>query len=473
MKELFEKETLAKLMLFSYIDNLDTDSFAVKDIEKQFDLTYFRANKLLGLLIEDFKTMELDDYFFISKNKSKYIYKKNCLDSINRLIWKYGRESYLFSLLDYFLKNGMNTKEIMENYSYYHYVSVSYSYVIKNKLEAFLEMHQMNFLVENVSESKLRIFLAQIYFYIFKNYENPFSAEEWTTAQAFIEELQELKVIEPIEKLKKTKLLYYCLVSFFRVENKQNSGDEVLLVSTDERYMEPIILSYRKFAENRDEVKTEDVITLINYLRVNHYLFQEKDSSLKKENDLMQLTRNLLTTVGIEQPDEKLNNQLYELLFKFSYYKDSLLDGHFYVILDFFFDGFGQEAERILQFLRNKETIAVIGNQAESQQLLLETLLLIINSQAYRNQKQAITITIDFTLGEEYNKYIANNIVHLPFVTLKVDNQYSAQTDIYLSDVLSEVVESEYLIWNSPPSSKDWKVFGNLVSKIYGMRNSL
>lgn len=167
MKELFEKETLAKLMLFSYIDNLDTDSFAVKDIEKQFDLTYFRANKLLGLLIEDFKTMELDDYFFISKNKSKYIYKKNCLDSINRLIWKYGRESYLFSLLDYFLKNGMNTKEIMENYSYYHYVSVSYSYVIKNKLEAFLEMHQMNFLVENVSESKLRIFLAQIYFYIF------------------------------------------------------------------------------------------------------------------------------------------------------------------------------------------------------------------------------------------------------------------------------------------------------------------
>src|SRR5699024_167049 len=112
---------------------------------------------------------------------------------------KYGRESYLFSLLDYFLKNGMNTKEIMENYSYYHYVSVSYSYVIKNKLEAFLEMHQMNFLVENVSESKLRIFLAQIYFYIFKNYENPFSAEEWTTAQAFIEELQELKVIEPIE----------------------------------------------------------------------------------------------------------------------------------------------------------------------------------------------------------------------------------------------------------------------------------
>lgn len=187
----------------------------------------------------------------------------------------------------------------------------------------------------------------------------------------------------------------------------------------------------------------------------------------------MQLTRNLLTTVGIEQPDEKLNNQLYELLFKFSYYKDSLLDGHFYVILDFFFDGFGQEAERILQFLRNKETIAVIGNQAESQQLLLETLLLIINSQAYRNQKQAITITIDFTLGEEYNKYIANNIVHLPFVTLKVDNQYSAQTDIYLSDVLSEVVESEYLIWNSPPSSKDWKVFGNLVSKIYGMRNSL
>ncbi|WP_270344822.1 hypothetical protein [Enterococcus thailandicus] len=86
MKELFEKETLAKLMLFSYIDNLDTDSFAVKDIEKQFDLTYFRANKLLGLLIEDFKTMELDDYFFISKNKSKYIYKKNCLDSINRLI---------------------------------------------------------------------------------------------------------------------------------------------------------------------------------------------------------------------------------------------------------------------------------------------------------------------------------------------------------------------------------------------------
>ncbi|MBO0431697.1 hypothetical protein [Enterococcus sp. DIV0660C] len=473
MKELFEKETLAKLMLFSYIDNLDTDAFAVKDIEKQFDLTYFRANKLLGLLIEDFKTMELDDYFFISKNKSKYIYKKNCLDSINRLIWKYGRESYLFSLLDYFLKNGMNTKEIMENYSYYHYVSVSYSYVIKNKLESFLDMHQMNFLVGQVNESKLRIFLAQIYFYIFKNYENPFSAQEWEKASAFIDELQKLRIIEPLGRLKKTKLLYYCLVSFFRVENGQNSVTDRLLVSTDECYVEPITKSYHHFTEKKDKTQTTDVVTLINYLRINQYLCQEKERNVGKENKLADLTQELLSTVGIKSSDECLNHQLSELLFKFFYYKDSLLDGHFYVILDFFFDSFTQEMGQILHFLGKKETISLIGDQTENQQVLLEILLILVNSQAYQNQKKAITITIDFTLGEQYNNYIANNIVHLPFVTLKVDNQYSPQTDIYLSDVLPEIVESDYLIWNSPPSSKDWKVFGNLVSKIYGMRNSL
>lgn len=54
----------------------------------------------------------------------------------------------------------------------------------------------------------------------------------------------------------------------------------------------------------------------------------------------------------------------------------------------------------------------------------------------------------------------------MPFANVLVDNRYSEETDIYLSDFLTNQIKSKYIIWNNPPTSKDWEIFGNLVSVV-------
>ncbi|WP_143348010.1 hypothetical protein [Enterococcus faecalis] len=77
-----------------------------------------------------------------------------------------------------------------------------------------------------------------------------------------------------------------------------------------------------------------------------------------------------------------------------------------------------------------------------------------------------VTVTVNFSVGSEYNRYIMTMIENLPFANLQVKDKYTEETDIYLSDILTDNITSAFVIWNNPPTAKDWKLFGNLISKI-------
>lgn len=92
--------------------------------------------------------------------------------------------------------------------------------------------------------------------------------------------------------------------------------------------------------------------------------------------------------------------------------------------------------------------------------------MIALNNLDFKALVPSITVTVNFSLGMSYNRFIESNLRALPFNNIQINNQYSEETDIYLSDVLSRHVQSDYIIWNSPPNAIDWEVFGNLVARI-------
>ena len=191
MENLLESNDYDKFMIFSYLEGRANQSVYISDIQSVFSITYFKGVHTIDELISDFERMDLLDYFCIEKEKKAYVYKKNGLDSINRLLWIYGRGSLRMCFLDYFIKyEDQKIEDFAEDY----FISLSKAYRIRTDVCDFLDSYNLNFIQsDSVSEKNLRYFFAEAYFNIFKNYEEPFDADLRRNVEEFIYDLKKKK----------------------------------------------------------------------------------------------------------------------------------------------------------------------------------------------------------------------------------------------------------------------------------------
>ncbi|EGO5014203.1 hypothetical protein H8V64_001947 [Enterococcus faecalis] len=465
MEFILDKEDYEKFMVFSYIEGTLKQRISISDIEKRFSLSYFKATKLMEELMEDFTDLELDSFFLIEKRKKVYVYTKNGLDSINRLLWIYGRRSLSLAFLDYFLKNENAT---VEDFSYDYYISMSKSYKIRKNVNTFLDEYNLNFLESNqYSENQLRMFLSDIYYNIFKIYEEPFDNLLIAKTEKLIRDLKEIGLIQLLTNLDYVKLKFYLCITYLRNERGRFSSEQFLTIGqVKKEHMEKIEFLLESFLVNSNHIKSE-VQMFINFLQINEFLTE----STRVLSDMIRTNLDKLFEVTFFNKElckyrSQIRKSFEPFFIELLYYNNKILDSQFYSDLSVFEENYSKIYKMCINIYSNQEVVNLIGCQSKNKKILLVTLLKLIDIIPTDMLLRPVRITVDFSIGKEYNTFIASTIKNLPFVNIVIDNSYSVQTDIYLSDCLTSQVESKYIIWNSPPTPKDWEIFGNLVSTI-------
>lgn len=462
MKTIFSDSEFDKLRVFSFIENAENEFVSVKDVESKFDMTYFIANKVINSLVSDLESMELDEFFFIEKVNNKYRFQKNGLDSINRLIWKYGRESFVFSLLDYSIQFPEKT---IEDFSFDYYTSLSKAYKTRTELIEFFAQYSIDFFSHNYLEEEFRFLVAQLYAGIFKFYEYPFGADILDQVTDIIEFLKTKRIIIDINGFEKLNLEMYLGLSLLRIKEQ---------VSTDKTTKKLFELKRENLIDIKNYMKEksfseEDIEMLFNFLYVNQFIdkdYNRLDINPELNKKMNFILEHFFAIPEIQVEKERLVDPIRSILLKHVVYKGLIMDQQIFNYLNVLEENYGEIIQVVNHFTKNVEIIKIIGNQTENKSLLLELTFCLINKISWSALRKVITISVDFSIGPEYNCYIMEMIENLPFANLNVNNIFNEETDIYVSDVLGDNLNTHYIIWNSPPTAKDWKVFGDLVTEL-------
>lgn len=473
MEYLLETEDYQSLLLFAYIESSPTNAVSIKMIEDKFDLTYFKVNRLMGDLIQDLEELNLDQYFYIEKENGEYHYRKNGLDSINRLLWVYCRRSLSFSLIDFMLKHAEAT---IEEFSDEAYISLTKAYKVRKVVRSFFKKYQIKgFDTQNAhDELRLRLVLTQLYYHAFKDYELPFETVKVQRADYLVNLIEKQEIIETMTDAKRVFLTFYCLITATRLQQgfgfKVNAigqakineyqpwieqvqaqwPKEMLPINTDEiGYVLQLldILGWEKAPQQKVDLLPTDfkkrVLTILQ-------------SSFKKQHEVVQLNLS----------DSPILDKLWQLCQRYYYDDNIVLDGFFSTNLAVFEENYYELYQGCIKFIDALEENQLLKRVKNHKTFIMELVMIALNDLDFKALVPSITVTVNFSLGMAYNRFIESNLRALPFSNIQINNQYSTETDVYLSDVLSRHVTSDYIIWNSPPNAIDWEVFGNLVARI-------
>ncbi|ANZ99360.1 hypothetical protein BFC22_04245 [Carnobacterium divergens] len=465
MKSIFEKDDYEKFMIFSYMEGVKNQNVSISDIEKRLSITYFKATKLMEELIKDFDHLELESFFFIEKKKRAYIYSKNGLDSVNRLFWIYGRQSFKLAFIDYFLKYKKNS---IEDFSLDYFISLSKAYKISKHVNEFLDSYNLNFFEsDQYSETQLRLFLTDIYTTIYKAYEEPFDKALIDKTEKLIDDLKNNRLVEIVTDLDYIKLKFYLYITYLRNQNNHSHFNEAASFRQIKfEQIKTIKSCLASFLVNLDNIDDE-VYVFINFLQVNEFFL---DGFMFVPIPIRAALDDLFTIICSYKELHNYRSQIREsfipLFTKVLYYDTRILDSQFNADLSVFQENYSEIYQLCLDICLNKKVIEILGIQNKNKSFLMAMMLKFIDVIPNKLLLKPIKVTVDFSIGKEYNTFISSIIDNLPFANVLVDNRYSEETDIYLSDFLTNQIKSKYIIWNNPPTSKDWEIFGNLVSVV-------
>ncbi|HGC5945330.1 TPA: helix-turn-helix domain-containing protein [Enterococcus faecalis] len=467
MEKIFSNDDYSKLQVFSYIENSNQERISIKEIQEQFDMTYFKATKIMNSLILDFNDINFGSYFKLEKKSNKYMFKKNGLDSINRLLWKYGRESQIFRVLDYSIKYPSKT---MDDYSFDYFISLSTAYKARKRLIVYLEERHANIFSDNYNEENFRYLVTQLYTSIFKFYEYPFSKKLFSSVNEVISQLENEKITIHTEGFERLQLVFYLSISMLRIMNssKHKQLSHVESILADSGKIEQVVSKlFSKLTYNLD-ITLNDIRMIINYFKVSNILNDELMEGLNNKYSLLielGIHRFFLNSIFKEYKNT-LEIPIKKLFLKSIFFKDVFFDKQFYTQLRILKESYRDIYESIIKNLEKKELVDILGDQSKNKSFILEFIFCIINNIDLKKVTVTVTVTVNFSVGSEYNRYIMTIIENLPFANLQVNDKYTEETDIYLSDIIIDNVTSAFVIWNNPPTANDWKLFGNLISKI-------
>ena len=97
--------------------------------------------------------------------------------------------------------------------------------------------------------------------------------------------------------------------------------------------------------------------------------------------------------------------------------------------------------------------------------LYYDFMFCLLNDRSFA-QLKTIHVFVDFSGGEDYNRFIAKIIASFNYMDVMIDHKLTLETDLYLSDFYSSKVRCRQLTWRHLPETKDWQVFAEVVREL-------
>lgn len=98
--------------------------------------------------------------------------------------------------------------------------------------------------------------------------------------------------------------------------------------------------------------------------------------------------------------------------------------------------------------------------------LYYDFMFCLLNDRSFCAIEKTIHVFVDFSGGEDYNRFIAKIIASFNYMDVMIDHKLTLETDLYLSDFYSSKVRCRQLTWRHLPETKDWQVFAEVVREL-------
>lgn len=466
-----------KLKLLMVLESKNT-IISVDELVSDLDSSEYLVSKAVENLIIDVKRIGLPvPLFTITKLENKNIQytRESTLSPFNYLAYVYSLESDFHPFFHNFLGEQANSQiDFLSN----NFISKTSFFRQRKQFERDLKPFNLK-ITSQVTlsgvESDIRNF---IYIYLLTSHYDirlPFSVDTENKLTDLVNELKNIMQINFSNSIQ-LKLKYYFYVILCR--NKLN---HFLLNRNNYEFddqMKNVAYVLKSKLNLFDSVEARNItIDLFKFMFSEGVTtkFQPDDdpeilsiiNNIRKDfMDFFSVNSELINSIFT--PKVKLSLAQFLVHYKyFNYPSNYILDPEKISYLNENFSEYQSFSELVIRKLSDywpeKKSLIKININL----LITDLLFLIVANFNLSLLLPPIVITVDFTYGENYSQFIANEIQNFNSLNLKVTRQITRDTNILISNLSPNVIPSIHKVqWTSPPTPSDWELLGNLIVDI-------
>lgn len=476
MPVFLSKSDSRKMLLLHTIEKNIQQQITISELKRKMNISDFVIQNIYGELKEDIKNYNLTKFIVIKKSNNEIILQKRMDFSIQILQNIYVHSSLSFQIIeDIFKGNFVNPSYYAKQF----YISRTKVYTQINAIKEHLQKYDLTLSVQfNLlgDELSIRMYIYNLYLATYSGTKSRFSKNSNKNIDYFITILEDTFLVT-LSKSSLSKLRIFLGISLIRIKNSY--GLKTKISSTDNSpELTTMQKSISELASNAFNQKLNDIESdVLTHFILNLTEFKCSYEKIIKEEKLDYLTIFFLAEFEfyfgkkIEPQLKKTLSthlmKLHSMLLNFKILQNDLqttidsqfLSDNYPEIVDF--------CQHLFMVSSNKKNLNLI--QKNNTYLFSQYALLLINVLPTALSNKVITVCVDFSLGENYNKFITKSIITFDCVTIRITHQMTPSVNILLCDYFSkeEITKNIHvIIWNTPPTTKDWQDFMDCISAI-------
>ncbi|MCH4168812.1 MAG: helix-turn-helix domain-containing protein [Streptococcaceae bacterium] len=480
-----DKASNRKLALLRYLENQPQFMESKEKLIDTLELSDFLLNKTVDELNQDFIESELIDdiHVYLDKNNVWLVEKRIFFSNVIAAV--YIRNSISFLLIESFFWGNCIS---ISDFSDQKFISHTIVYKEFRKLKKLLA--KMNIQVnKNLrlvgDETAIRDLMTFLFLSIYERDITIYPPEIMQIIEKTLEIIEKNYPDDHFSEYDRSRFIHFTAVNIARVASgnmlKHDTALKDLKLSSEiEKHIEKmtIILSpltsekiFEKYY-NANYFPNEILrITLffvsINLMGLSPKIIENNSETIRKLN--LDFQKAVSTNFNLSpEAIDSLRLDLTRIHFKSIYVEIESLDYKEDFDITYFAENYPEYFAFCLDYIKvNKQNKYI--NRAKNF-LFLEYVLVLVNNVPLKDILAPIKICVDFSLGNNYNEMIIRNIDKITELNIEYHSKIDTQMDMILTDVLfDETIESNFIVWASPPRPVDW---GNFMEELLLIRRS-
>ena len=392
------------------------------------------------------------------------------LSHIKQIQLNYFLESMTFLYFRDLLEGKVTPKSFGEK----HFFSEGSGYLQQRSLKRFLGEYGIKIKNGRLvgSEIKIRNLFFSILFDVFEGMRSPFPKEIDQQVND-IGQLFEKYFLVDFPNTKKIKFHIFLGIVIWRVqEHCYLNEQEDYFYLNNEAYNDLISQFQNKTHIEMKEIACREVKYILAFLKAEgvNQLFISTNEEPFQEIDLVSesIAKEILYRLHEEKSvkADEFINALKEINRNHVVFEYILSAFSSKAQFQYFFDAYPYFSTTIRSTIETHKNKLLFGNSTVLNQLFYEYAFLVNKYYAANEIEEPVYIYIDFSLGELYTQFIADEVSCFRNMNIRVEPKLSSKIDIYLSDCIVNHLQAKSIIWKKPPTAEDWQEFGDLIISI-------
>ncbi|KRK72657.1 hypothetical protein [Lacticaseibacillus nasuensis] len=434
-----------------------------------YDLTPYQLNKYFETINADLQTVTTGTPAYLDASQ-RGVWRAHGLTTymVQRIGLLALQRSNLFIVFEYefFYKNRLAKRDYINQ----HAISTPNFYLMTNSLHTLLANEHFYAATGGATnpESIIRLHLFELYYTAYTGVATPF-AELNASVEPLLQCCADF-IGHPLRPTQVTKLSLFIKIWQLRIQNGETLTADALTLSALPAESQTFIAQLQ--AVTTPAPSAREAGYLLAFLLTQQFAPLPDAALATTFPAVKPLTANfmgLLTAQSALIDCSRLDldrltaslNQLHLQLVTFFVEPTTFIDPTQMQFFQELYPGFDVVINAALQHLEQVSTTPLTPKLRVN--LYFSYMFALISAIPPRAVNDEVFICVDFSEGALYSDYVIQTLAAFSHAHIVVEDNVSTETDIYISDYHSDLVDAPQVIWQNPPTPTDWSDLADMI----------